>query len=235
MTASRSDVVADLTWAAEYWPDLVEARLPMSTPRPWRQTALDTEARAERDAQARLERIERSALSFGESPAPVDVAILQTALDLLVDADDLAAAAAEHLGLPPLPSPGPGDLDARPYLRFAAARLAELDDEWAEWAAPVARRMAAKIAQALCMVYDGQTLDVVCPWCSEAAVWRVQELPGGIVAIVCHGVCEPPAREVGTWWGGRPVWSIQDWECLARHVQAADARRAAEKSGRITS
>ncbi|MFD0886738.1 hypothetical protein ACFQ08_19500, partial [Streptosporangium algeriense] len=107
----KNEVIADLTWVAEYWPDLIEARLPMSTPRPWRQTALDDEARAERDAQARLERVERSALSFGESPAPVDISVLQTALDLLVDADDLAAAAAEHLGLPPLPPPGPGDLD----------------------------------------------------------------------------------------------------------------------------
>ncbi|MFD0883858.1 hypothetical protein ACFQ08_04710, partial [Streptosporangium algeriense] len=120
----------------------------------------------------------------------------------------------------------PGDLDARPYILYAARRVPELPDEWVEWAAPTARRMVSRIASALCMVYDGQTLDVVCPWCSNTAVWRVQELPGGIVAIVCHGVCEPPAREVGTWWGGRPVWPLQDWERLAKHVQAAEQRLA---------
>lgn len=222
----KNEVVADLEWVAEYWPDLVDARLPMATKRPWRQTTLTAEARAARDAQARLERFDRTALSFGESPAPVDVEILTTALDILVRADDLAAAVAEHLGLPVLPPPRPGELDAWPYLAYAAAHLTT---DLAEWAAPIARRMYEQTASALAMIYDGQTLDVVCPWCQNEAVWRVQELPGGIVAIVCHGVCEPPLNEVGTWWGGRPVWPITDWARLAKHIQAAEER------GRIAS
>ncbi|GHH67551.1 hypothetical protein GCM10017673_14720 [Streptosporangium violaceochromogenes] len=216
-----AEVRADLEWVMAYWPDLVDARLPMATKRPWRQTELTLEARAEQDAQARLERIDRTALSLGESPAPVDVVILSAVLDLLVRADDLAAAVAEHAGLPVLPAPRPGELDAWPYLAYAAAHL---DEDLAEWAAPIARRMYEQTASALAMIHDGQTLDVVCPWCSTTAVWRVQELPGGIVAIVCHGECEPPLNEVGTWWGGRPVWPITDWERLAHHVQAAEKR-----------
>ncbi|GAA3441047.1 hypothetical protein [Planomonospora venezuelensis] len=214
----RDEVVADLEWVIEYWPDLVEARIP-GTRRPWRQPTLSPEARAARDAQARVERFERTTLSLGESPAPVDVAILSTALDILVAADDLAAMVAEHASLPVLPPPGMGELDAWPYLAYAAAHLTE---ELVEHAAPIARWMVDQTARALCLVYDGQTLDVECPWCHEVGVWRVRELPGGLVAIVCHGVCEPPAREVGTWWGGQPVWPIQDWERLARHVQAAE-------------
>ncbi|MER5421657.1 hypothetical protein [Streptosporangium roseum] len=151
-----------------------------------------------------------------QAPAPVDVAILQTALDILVAADDLAAALGEPAMCLILASPGPGDLDARLYLRYAAARLHDLDDLWADWAAPKARRMYEQVAGTLCMVYDGQALAVTCPWCGEDDAWSVRELPGGMVAIVRAGVCEPPAKEVGTWWHGQPVRPISDWERLAR-------------------
>lgn len=218
----KTDVVADLEWVIEYWPDLIESRIP-GTRRPWRQPHLTPEALAERDAQARIERFERSMLSLGASPAPVDVAILSTTLDLIVHADDLAAVVSYAVSGPCLPPPGPGDLDARPYLLYAARHL---PDDLVEHAAPIAHRMVEQVAAALCMVYAGQHLDVTCPWCGEQDVWRVRELPGGQVAIVCEGVCEPPAREVGTWWGGQPVWPISDWERLARHIQAAEERAA---------
>ncbi|MEV7011565.1 hypothetical protein [Streptosporangium sp. NPDC051022] len=218
----KNEVVADLEWVAEYWPDLVETRIP-GTRRPWRQTELTPEAIAARDEQARLERFERSMLSLGASPAPVDVAILSTVLDLLVQADDLAAAISHVVGDSPLPPPGPGDLDARPYLLYAVRRL---PDDLVGWAAPIAHRMVDQVARALCMVYAGQHLDVTCPWCHQSDVWRVEELPGGMVAIVCWGTCDPPAREVGTWWRGRPVWPITDWERLAHHIQAAEERAA---------
>ncbi|MEU4332349.1 hypothetical protein [Nonomuraea dietziae] len=226
-------VVADLDWLVEYWPDLVEARLPMATPRPWRQQALSDRARDERDHQARIERDERSHLAIGESPAPVDVAILQTVLDVLVRADDLAAALAAPTLCPTLPPPGFGDLDARPYLAYAAARLHELGDEWADWAEPVVHRMYEQVARALSMVYDGQALDVICPWCrgvtpetpaGGATTWSVVTLPGDQVAIVCSGVCEPPQREVGTWWGGRPCWPMPDWERLAKRLRTNETR-----------
>ncbi|MBG0830531.1 hypothetical protein HS041_22475 [Planomonospora sp. ID67723] len=220
----REEVIADLEWVIEYWEDLVESRIP-GTRRPWRQPTLSAAAREARDAQARVERFERTALSLGESPAPVDVEILTTALSLLVAADDLAAEIAPTVMCPTLPPPGPGDLDARPYLRLVAGNLTE---EFSEHVGETARWMVDQVARALCLVYDGQTLDVECPWCSEIGVWRVRELPGGLVAIVCHGVCEPPAREVGTWWGGQPVWPIADWERLSKHVQAADEKRAHE-------
>ncbi|MFJ2029445.1 hypothetical protein [Streptosporangium sp. NPDC087985] len=218
----KNDVVADLEWVAEYWPDLIESRIP-GTRRPWRQTDLTPAAIAARDAQARLERFERSMLSLGASPAPVDVAILSSMLDLLVQADDLAAAVAHVAGDSPLPPPGPGELDARPYLLYAARRL---PDDLVEHAAPIAHRMVEQVARALCMVYDGQHLAVTCPWCGADDVWRVRELPGGMVAIVCEGVCDPPPKEVGTWWHGQPVWPISDWERLARRIRAAEERAA---------
>lgn len=219
-------VRADLEWVAEYWPDLLQARLPLATARPRRPNSLPPTLRAVRDAEARLERLERSGLAPGQSPAPVDVDVLQTALDLLVQADDLAAAVAEHTGLPALAPPRFGELDARPYLRYAAEHLPE---SLAEWAAPITRRMVEHVADVLGMTYDGQTLAIVCPWCrgvtpetpaGGAHTWRVRILPGDQVAIVCEsGTCEPPLREVGTWWRGRPCWRMEEWERLARLVQ----------------
>ncbi|MFE3449642.1 hypothetical protein ACFXJ8_11970 [Nonomuraea sp. NPDC059194] len=224
----RDEVVADLEWAAEYWPDLIEMRIP-GTRRPWRQTELTPEVIAERDERDRIERFERSRLSLGASPAPLDISVLQTVLDLLVQADDLAAQVADLLGYEELPPPGPGEMDARPYLLFVARRVLDVGDElFVEHVARIARTMVDRVAHSLCMVYTGQALDVECPWCHQPDAWRVRELPGGQVAIVCESsvVCEPPTREVGTWWGGRPVWPIQDWERLARHIQAAEERAA---------
>jgi hypothetical protein len=230
---SLPHVLDQLDWVVSFWPDLLEARLPMATPRPWRQPQLSERARAERDAQARAERIERTALSLGESPAPSDLGILQTALDILVRADDLAAELAAVTLCPPLAPPALGDLDARPYLAFAVARLAEGHDGLAEWAAPVAGWMVDQTARALSMVYDGQVLAVVCPWCRGIApetpaggahTWSVTTLPGDQIAIVCGGVCEPPAREVGTWWRGQPCWPISEWAQLAKRVREAELR-----------
>jgi hypothetical protein len=220
-------VIETLDWLIEYWPDLLTARLPMATPRPWQQATLSPEAKDRRDEQAQAERAERSIWALGESPAPVDVAVLQTILDGLVRADDLAAALAPPTMCPPLAAPGYGVLDARPWLTYAAARLHELPEAWHEWAEPTVQRMYEQAAKALSMLYTGQTIRVLCPWCGGSTpeqpvggawTWRVEVLPGNLVAIVCGGVCEPPAREVGTWWRGQPCWPIADWGRLAKHL-----------------
>ncbi|MFI6904869.1 hypothetical protein ACIBKY_26650 [Nonomuraea sp. NPDC050394] len=227
-----TNVVETLDWLIAYWPDLLDARLPMATPRPWQQSEVSATVRAERDAQARVERIERSTFGLGQSPAPVDVSVLQTALDVMVRADDLAAELTEWSIAPPPAPPAHGQLDARPYLEHIRALLLEeqrdLEDEpgpWAALAEPTLTRMYEQVARCLAMLYTGQTVRVVCPWCHGVDVehpaggawtWRVVELPGGQVAIICTGVCEPPLREVGTWWGGQPCWPLRDWEKLAK-------------------
>jgi hypothetical protein len=216
-------VADDLKWVAAYWEDLTESRLP-GTPRPWRHHDLNTDQRMERDRQAWQERLERSHVAPGEHPAPLDLGVLDTMLDVLVRADDLAAAVAEHAGLSPLPSPGLGQLDARPYLEFAAQHMT---DDLTRHAAPIARTMVAQVAHALALTFDGQRLDVECPWCrgitpdqpaGGARTWRVRELPGNLVAIVCENLCEPPSKDVGTWWRGCPVWPLSEWDWLAKRV-----------------
>ena len=231
-----NSTVETLDWLIEYWPDLIEARLPMATRRPWQQAELSTEARQLRDFEARIDWATRNPLALGESPAPLDIAILQTALDVLVAADDLAAALGPECVCPILAPPGPGQLDARPWLRYAHARLDELGEAWQDWAAPKAHRMYEQVARALAMLYTGQTIRVICPWCEGrtpeqpvggAYTWTVVTLPGDQIAIVCSGVCEPPPRDVGTWWRGQPCWPLPDWERLAKRV------RRCEPSGTI--
>lgn len=220
-------VTEDLKWVAAYWEDLTEARLP-GTPRPWRHHTLTADQQHERDREAWQERLDRSSVALGEHPAPLDLGVLDTMLDVLVRADDLAAEVAQHAGIEPLTPPVLGVVDARPYLEFAAKHLT---NDLAATAAPITRMMVAQVAHALALTYDGQGLDVVCPWCrgvtpdmpaGGARTWRVRELPGGLVAIVCESLCEPPSKDVGTWWRGCPVWPLSEWDWLAKRVEAAD-------------
>jgi hypothetical protein len=229
-------VIADLEWVAAYWPDLTEARLP-GTARPWRQPELTPDQRAERDHQARIERAERADWALGESPAPVDVGVLDLLASLLMDADIMHEAVAQAAGVERLDPPSSAFADARPYLAFAVKHLPAItsaDPEVMHEVAHTARGMVQQIARALCLMFDGQRLDVVCPWCmgrTELALvggertWRVRELPGGLMAIVCEsGTCEPPSKDVGTWWRQRPCWPMSEWDWLAKAVTAAEER-----------
>lgn len=233
-------VIADLEWVIAYWPDLTESRLP-GTARPWRQPEMSPEQRAERDHAARIERQERAAFALAETPAPVDVGVLDLLASLLWDADTIHEHVAQAAGIERLDPPSTAFADARPYLEYAAKWLPAIPYDLAAGDIPVvdevarlARGMKQQIAHALCLLYDGQRLDVECPWCSgrtEAApvggakTWRVRELPGDLVAIVCEsGTCEPPSKDVGTWWRGRPCWPVSEWDWLAKQVTAADGR-----------
>jgi hypothetical protein len=231
-------VIADLDWVIAYWPDLTESRLP-GTARPWRQPELSPEQRAERDHAARIEKAERSDDAWGETPAPVDVGVLDLMADILWDADDIAGKVADGIMCPRLAPPTTALADARPFLDFAARHFAHAN-LWVDDVPDMARKargMVDAIARALCLVYDGQRLDVECPWCegrTELApvggerTWRVRELPGGLVAIVCEsGTCEPPGKDVGTWWRGKPCWPTSEWEWLAKHVQDSEQREKA--------
>lgn len=226
-------VIADLEWVAAYWPDLTEARLP-GTARPWRQPDLTPERRAELDHEARLERADRSEDAWGETPAPVDVAVLDLMADIVWDADEAAGIVADEIMCPRLPPPTTAYTDPRPWLDFAARHYDEAGGMYLHVdVARLARGMVDAIARALCLVYDGQRLDVICPWCegrTEAApvggakTWRVRQLPGDLVAIVCEGACEPPSKSVGTWWRGQPCWPVSEWDWLAKQVTAAEER-----------
>ncbi|MEU8035695.1 hypothetical protein [Streptosporangium sp. NPDC049078] len=224
-------VAADFAWAADYWPDLLDACLP-GTPRPPRPHLMTAEARALRDQLARIERAERAAGMPGEHPVPVDLDVVMALDELTIEAWTSAALTSRAIMCPiPFP-PATLQADASPLLDFTARHLVEadfVDPGLAEDLAPRIRRITNALAHHLDLWHDGQILRITCPWCPpdgpQAAgddlwTWRVRIMPGEQIAIVCEGVCEPPHRDVSTWWGGRPCWPLRDWAWLAKRLQS---------------
>jgi len=224
---------ADLRLIAEYWPGLAQLRDPsVYAPRP--PSLLTPEQRAELDHAARLERVERDGLMPGEHQDAARAEILDLMASLAYDADDLAEVIALAIWCP-RPEPGSSAFaDPTPLLDFAGRNLSMLDRDTAYWVSYQAHRMLADVSRALCLTFDGQLLQAVCLWCgggvSGARTWRVRQLPGDEIAIVCEGdqPCEPPSKSVGTWWKSRPCWPLREWEWLAKQLLAADER---EKMG----
>lgn len=235
MTDPRSNlttVIADLEFVAAYWDDLATARLPLDAGLPWHGiTILSAAAIEERDTQAWQDRLDRTVLAIGESPAPLDLAVVDTMVAITRDAAWLAGHLATPWGEQPRRVTLNGVPDPRGALLYTAQRLVWLthlcDDEtaaeWIDWIAPVARRLAGNTLRTLSLRLDGQILPIHCPWCvyhPDAPSWRIRILPSSPpqVAIVCQGDCEPPLREVDTWWAGRPCWLLPNWERLAVRV-----------------
>lgn len=222
--------IADLTELRDLVLGLALLRDPEAA-RPWRAPAIDAFRRAELDHEARLERAER----VGEAPGEHSDAARPDVLDLLSGilwrAEDLAHHLSRAAHCPVL-RPAAADGDPRPYLDRAIACLPTAGAAWtngdeiAWWAADTARTMLRDVTTALSLMHDGQLLQVVCPWCggglTGARTWRVRTLPGDLVAIVCEGdqPCEPPSKDVGTWWRGRPAWPFAEWEWLAKRITA---------------
>jgi hypothetical protein len=249
--------IADLRWVASYWPDLHESRL-HGTPLAFRRAQLTAEQCDERDAAAWVERRERTPEAIGASPAPVRVPVIDLLTGMLADAVYLADELAMALNCPIPEPPSSGLADARPYLEFAARRLAEpaVDDELAFWAYGTTRALVSTAARGLALLYDGQALEIECPWCrgvtpetpaGGAWTWRVRDLLGNRVCrhgmpdrrfcgeceqqvvIVCENDCEPPSKAVGTWWRGWPCWRVYEWDWLAGQVRrASHPERASE-------
>jgi hypothetical protein len=224
---------ASAAYLAEHWPALVEQRIP-GTARPWRQldvSTLDPERREQLAAEARAERLDRADLAPGETPAPVDVLVLDLLADITEAADRLAAAVAESarcgLLLPPAPTAyaDPTSYLAHLQLHLDGSEYADL----VEAAAGELGALARRTAEALRLVYDGQRLAGDCPWCHQprALVVRVpasEQLP---MLVVCEStvVCEPPERDCGKSVRGRPAWPYYEWEWLGDRIRHADAQQ----------
>lgn len=240
--------VADLQLVAEWWSGLTELRDPTAfAPRP--ASLLSPVARAERDHQARLERIERIDIMPGEHRDAARAAILDLLVEIMGQAWDLAETVACVLDLPTPRPPRSWFDDPSEYLALTIRDLRAahaVDDRTGPWVAGQARRMLTEISRALCLTYTDQTLDVRCPWCQTEKAWRVRDLLAALdcrhghtdralcarcdqqVAIVCEsGICEPPMGRVGTWWHGRPAWPVDQWGWLAKLLTAADDRENA--------
>ena len=228
MTDRPTRTLADIGFLVEHWPHLVEERLP-GTARPWRQAELTPERRAQLDALARIERHER-AEAPGESEAPMHVDVLDVLTALTAAACRLASQAAYEAGcallLPALPGP---HADPRMRLGTLAEHLPAASEETQSAAADKFAALAADTATVLRLIRDGQRLDAECPWCGQARalVVRVPENLPAMVACESARVCEPPDRDCGIRWRGRPAWSWHEWDWLADRIAYLAATRPA--------
>lgn len=223
------DALAEL---ADLWPLLAETRIP-GTPPPWRPPELTAEQRAVRDHQARLDRLDTDAI--GWSAAPLHLAVVDVLTDLAAELGELADVIADGAGAA-APVMSSALSDPRPLLAWCRTALGDADADTVAYVADRAAAMRRTVERRTADVWDGMRLPIVCPWCRGVTpyapaggehTWRMRMLPGSpqtVPAIVCEsGVCEPPERDVGTWWRGRPCWPVPEWEWLARRVEAAGA------------
>ena len=233
----------DIDWLVDRWRDLLEARF-KGTTRPWRQPTLTAEARAELDAQARVERHERSATAPGEHAAPVHVDVLDVLADMTTKVETLADHVATTVGRTRLPRARAMAGDARPHLILVHRHLIAAtthDPDMLDAVGDVVRELRDTAARQLGELHDGQVLAGACPFCHGRTPThptggaltlqvRVVPLPNPLdrdhhePAIVCtNDLCEPDAKHCGLRHRGRPAWPIGEWGWLSTLLSAEEA------------
>lgn len=238
---SHSTALADITFVAEHWPDLVETRIP-GTARPWQPPTISAERREQLEHEARIERLERAEHAPGETPMPVHPDVLDVMLDVVEAADRLGEQVWNEARRPELPGPwrlrrffahSPARrwtpatsayADPRAHLALMTERL----DTYSALGEQVAREfryLAQQVALCLRLLRDGQVLEADCPWCNQPRALVVHETEAGPL-IVCQSrfVCEPPERDCGNWLRGRPCWPWSEWDWLAKRINHAERR-----------
>lgn len=237
-----NDAIGELQTAIDW---LIASLLP-GTGHPYRPPGMSQEARAERDRLAKLERLERSVIAPGESPAPFDLDVADLLAEILSAADDMADQVSDAAKVPRMPGAGSAFADPAPFL----ARVLKLAPVCAAapgvLAAVEARcdQLTMRTHTLLGLLGDGQVLDALCPWCdgrrSDAPVggqktMRVRaQLPAGQPMskvdpvdvrwlVVCEsGLCEPPQSDCGERFRGRPAWPLRtEGEWLAQRLEMA--------------
>lgn len=237
----RIQARADLAFLEDWWPKLAAARLP-GTSRPWRQSLLNPERRAELAARDAAERAHRDPEAPGFTAAPAHVGTLDLMVDVWVVLDELAQRIRRHIvrALPARPGPT-GDLT--PTMRFLA--------EWVAAGVPLDGRtvrllgrlpaLVTEVSVVQGMLYAGQLLlGATCPWCrgvtpkhpaGGAPTLQVEQIAAAkkanghrpavdaVHAVVCWNTgCAPEPAECGTWWRGHPAWPWHEWDWLAQRL-----------------
>jgi len=237
---SIHDILSDLAFVAQYWPDLHDARIP-GTKRPWRQTDLTPTKRAELAARDRAERFDRSILGLAAAPAPVHVDILDALVDAQAIAYELGKLVTDRADVRPPTVPASVYADPRNNLATIGKHLIaaiENDPLVESKAQRNSQYLKQQVAVALRLITDGQVVGD-CPWCGGVRAMKlryVRQINPETGAyendprIVCQSsyVCDPPsmACDPQLQVRGRPAWRYTDWEWLSAQMVADDVRRA---------
>lgn len=230
------------------------ATLVPGTHKPYRAPTISPEQRAERDRDARLERLERVGIAPGETPAPVDLDVADLLVETLTTVDELCDRACIAANEPAPPAASSAFADPAPFLDALLRTLPAAVLEDVALALDVERACDSLVYRThalLGLLGDGQVLAALCPWCGGrtatapvggAKTLRVRaQLPAGKRSVagvdpadvtwyvVCEGECAPPEADCGTWLRGRPAWPLgREGQWLADRLE-----RAAELSAQV--
>lgn len=225
-TAETERALVILRVVIDRWPDFVEAKT-KGTPRP---------------SVARRPR-HRDELGEGEGygcvPAPLHLDILDSMATIVAWSDMLHEHVAQTVGHPRLEPAASALADPRPFLEYVVALLpeaAESDPEITDAVLDKGERMQSIIIAGLGEIFDGQTLNAICPFCVGQTfkrpgerTLRVRLVPSRVTegelefVIVCENPdgCRPFAAECDMWVKGNPAWPWSQWEWLAQRLIAA--------------
>ena len=136
------------------WPDLVESRI-KGTERVVVSRPRDPDEVDEGEG-------------FGELPAPIHLDVLDAMASIVMWADMLHEHVAQTVGHPRLEPAASALADPRPFLAYVRELLpeaSESDEEIVDAARDKAERMKSLILAKVGEVFDGQTLEALCPFC----------------------------------------------------------------------
>ncbi len=230
--------------------DQLSANLLHGTPLPYRAPHLTPEQRAERDREARKERLERIEIAPGDSPDPYRFEVAQLLTDVLIFADAASSSVAQAAGVERLPDASSQSADPGPYLAHIAVWLEQAAEVEPDLPARVQRKCDLYVARAdtiLGHIRDGQTLPRECPFCQgqtpdhpeggahtlRVRLEHTQHRPSEecnrwcVELLVCENpLCSPGEEQCSRTYRGRPAWYLaNEGEWLAACMDARDARR----------
>lgn len=220
-----TETAATLALVAEViarWPDLVESRIKGT------QRIMPSHTRDPGTLEA--------GEGLGCIPAPIHLDVLDAMASIVMWADMLHEHVAQTVGHPRLEPAASALADPRPFLRYVEVLLpeaSESDPEIVEAVHEKAERMRDIILAKVGEVFDGQTLEAICPFCigqtfakRGARTLRVRLIASRVkegeqeFVIVCENPdgCRPFSAECDLWIKGRPAWPWSQWDWLAERL-----------------
>ncbi|GAA1018900.1 hypothetical protein Aple_025460 [Acrocarpospora pleiomorpha] len=206
-------VMSGLAWIRDARENLLEALYP-GTPVPAQPLdPLGLDLQALRDAEARVECMERSETTLGESPAPIRLDVFDVLVDITRRAYLNAWAVHQASGHPWLYSPDSTITDPQPWLGYIHFGINQLGhEEKHHWLVDEIGRNAdeliSRIIRVLGLIHDGQTIAARVPGVRASPPGGSAPFRAARGAIVCEsGTCEASTSK---WWWRRPVWPIKE-------------------------
>lgn len=231
------------------------ASLLPGTHKPFTAPAMSAEKRAETDRRNReitgtgRQIGTTTMIPLGESPAPMDLNVLDLLVEILTTADELADLVSDTALVARMPSAPSAFTDPEPYLLHVLDLLpACKNDHTPAFIVKQCETVVFRARSMLGLIVDGQLLPMMCPWCGGrtskhlfggAKTLRIRLVPTvnpktgkdeQLPCVVCEStLCQPPEEDFGRTHRGRPAWPLDaegDW--LARRIAIATQRVSEE-------